>query len=436
MQSFPTQSVATVGGARWNDPAQMVGVDEARDRILAAFAPLEPVTMPVADALGLVLAETVVAAENVPPFENAAMDGFAVRAEDTVGASPSSPRGLRVVAEIAAGYAPDATVTTGTAVRIMTGAPMPAGADTVVRFEETDEASLGREQVGIPGSTIGILREARPTENVRPAGEDVPAGTTVLTPGIRLRPAEIGLLAALGRTTVTVHRRPRVAILATGDEVVPSGEPLRPGQIRDSDSPLVAALVRRCGGDPVLLGIARDATDTVRAKLRAAGDADLLLTSGGVSMGDYDVVKDALRREGSVELWQVRIKPGKPLAFGHVGDKPLIGLPGNPVAAAVVFEQFVRPAILRLLGRTDLSIPTVRARILDRIENQGGRRHFVRVRVDPSDDGYVARLAGGQGAGVLSGLTRANGLLVVPEELKLAEPGMTLPVQMLDWDLG
>lgn len=420
---------------RWNDPSGMLGVDEARARILAAFAPLDAVAVPIAEALGLVLAETIAAGEDIPPFTNAAMDGFAVRATDTAGASSATPCGLRVVDEVAAGQLPRATVTAGTAVRIMTGAPMPAGADAVVRFEETDEATHGRGRVGAPGGTIAILRAARRDENVRPAGEDVRVGETVLERGTRLRPAEIGLLAALGRTEVAVHRRPKVAVLATGDEVVAPGEPLQPGQIHDSNSAMVAALVRRCGGEPVSFGIAKDATEALRDKLRAASGADLLLTSGGVSMGDYDVVKDVLRLEGRIELWQVRIKPGKPLAFGRIGGKPLIGLPGNPVAAAVVFEQFVRPAILTLLGRTPVAMPTVRARLLDRVENQGGRRHFVRVRVEQTEGGYVARLAGGQGAGVLSGLSRANGLLVVPEELTVAEPGVVLAVQMFDWDL-
>jgi molybdopterin molybdotransferase len=265
----------------------------------------------------------------------------------------------------------------------------------------------------------------------------VAAGERVLAAGIALRPAEIGVLAALGREQVAVHRRPRVAVLATGDEVVDAGAELGPGQIRNSNSPTIAALVRRCGGDPILLGVARDTTAELRAKLAEARQRDLIVTSGGVSSGDYDVVKHVLQTEGNVEVWQVRIKPGKPLAFGRVGGAPLIGLPGNPVAAVVAFEQFVRPAIRKLLGHRDLGIPTVQARLLDRIDNPGGRRHFVRVRVEAeAPGGYVARVAGSQGAGVLTSLMLANGLLVVPEDLAVAEPGMMLPVQMLDWQPG
>lgn len=421
----------------WDDPAGLVGVDEARERILAAFAPLPPVSLPIVEALGLVLAEEIVAAAPVPPFPNSAMDGFAVRAADTVGASGEHPVRLRVAGEAPAGSAPAHRVEPGTALRIMTGAPIPDGADAVVRFEETDEVDDPAGRSRGTGETVAVRRAARPGENVRPAGEDVAVGDRVLAAGTALRPAEIGVLAALARVVVAVHRRPRVAILATGDEVVDPGAELGPGQIRNSNSPMVAALVRRCGGEPILLGVARDTTAELRAKLAAARQADLIVTSGGVSAGDYDVVKHVLRAEGTVDVWQVRIKPGKPLAFGRVGGVPLIGLPGNPVAAAVAFEQFARPAIRRQLGHRDLGIPTVPARLLDRVENPGGRRHFVRVRVEADGlGGYVARVAGSQGAGVLTSLTLANGLLVVPEDLAVAEPGTVLPVQMLDWQLG
>lgn len=417
-----------------DDPARMIGVDDAREQILAAFAPLPAVGMPIADSLGLVLATDVYAPGNVPPFANAAMDGFAVRAIDTVHASEDAPARLRVVGQAAAGHLPDRVVGPGDAIRIMTGAPVPAGADAVVRFEETDEATRPGGRGGFAGSAIAIYHAARPGANIRLAGEDVRTGERVLVAGTRLRPAEIGLLASIGRATVAVHRRPRVAILATGDEVVPPGAALGPGQIRDSNSAAVAALVRRTGGEPVGLGIARDTIEGVRAKLWAAAGADLLVSTGGVSVGDYDLVKQVLCQEGRVTLWQVRLKPGKPLAFGWIGGTPLVGLPGNPVAAMVAFEQFVRPAILRLLGRTDLVIPTVLATLADRVENRGGRRHFARVRVEATDRGYVAHLAGPQGAGVLTSLVRADGLLVVPETVAVAEPGTTLPVQMIDWE--
>ncbi len=432
--------VAPAAGTRpWDDPSRMIGVDDARDRIVVAFAPLPAVPLPLDDALGLVLASPVVADANLPPFANAAMDGFAVRTADTRQATPDAAVTLRVIGQAAAGYLTDVEVIAGTAVRIMTGAPIPAGADAVVRFEETDEAETrlsDRVLLSAPARRVEIRRAPKPCENVRPAGEDVGAGETVLTTGTRLRAAHLGLLAALGRTSVAVHRRPRVAILATGDEIVEPGGELRPGQIRNSNGTMIAALVRRYGGQPIVLGVARDTAADLRQKLRSACGADLLITIGGVSVGDYDVVKEILRAEGRIDLWQVRLKPGKPLAFGWIGATPLLGLPGNPVAAAVAFEQFARPALLTLIGRTDLDLPTVLACLADRIENRGGRRHFVRVRVDATATGYVARLAGAQGAGILTSLARANGLLVIPEEVAVAEPDSMLPVQMPDWEGG
>jgi molybdopterin molybdotransferase len=411
----------------------MVGVDEARARILSRFGPLASVDLPIIDVLGLILAGDVVASAPIPPFSNSAMDGFAVRAADTAAASAEQPVTLGLTGIAAAGYAPQGRVEPGTAVRIMTGAPIPDGADAVVRFEETDE-----ERRSAPGQRtgIGILRAVRPGDNIRPAGEDVAAGELVLRAGCHLRPAEIGMLAALGRTHAPVHRRPRVAILSTGDELVDAGTPLGPGQIRNSNGPMIAAMTQRAGGEPLLAGVARDTTAELTALLDQAREADLIITSGGVSTGDYDLVKDVLRMQGSIEMWQVRLKPGKPLAFGHIGEAPLLGLPGNPVAAAVAFAQFARPAIRVLLGHTQLDLPTVQAALLDRIENRGGRRNFIRVRVESTwGSGYTARVVGSQGAGVLTSLVLGNGLLVVPEEVTVAEPGEVLSVQMLDWDL-
>jgi molybdopterin molybdotransferase len=419
----------------WEDVERMLGVDEALARVLAAFAPLPPVAVPILDALGSVLAETVRAEVAIPPFRNSAMDGYAVRAADTTGASADRPVRLPVVANLPAGPASPLRLRPGAAARIMTGAAMPEGADAVVRFEETDEGG-GRQPSPPEGfPTVGVFRPARVGDNAREAGEDVRAGDPVLVAGTRLRPAEVGLLAALNRSTVLVHRRPRVAILSTGDEVVEVGPALAPGQIRNSNGAMLAAMCLRFGATPLPLGIARDTVDDLSAKLAAAGDADLLVTSGGVSLGDFDVVKDVLRAEGEVAIWQVRMKPGKPLAFGHVGGRPLLGLPGNPVAAAVSFELFGRPAILTLLGRRDLAPPTVEATVTERIDNRGQRRHYVRVVVGRGSSGdLVARTAGEQGAGVLSSLTRANGLLVVPEQLAVAERGMRLPVLLLDAD--
>lgn len=429
MRVMPSAIPIATSPERLRDaPAGMLSIDEARLRILEAFAPLTTLMLPIQEALGLTLAEDVSASMDLPPFTNSAMDGYAVRTSDTGDAQPGTPVWLRIAGTAAAGQPPQGMVSPGSAVRIMTGAPVPQGADAVVRFEEIDESSKS--------GWIGIQRAVCPGENIRPTGEDAKEGEVVLAAGVRIGPANIGLLAAVGRTRVVVHRRPRVAVLVTGDEVVEPGNPLRPGQIWNSNGPMVAAHIRHCGGEPLLLGVARDTSEAVRASLSQASGVDLLITTGGVSVGDYDVVKDVLQAEGRIDLWQVQIKPGKPLAFGRIGDTPLIGLPGNPVAAFVAFAQFARPAILTMLGRRDVRIPTVPAQLLDRIDNHGGRRQFVRIRVELKLNGYVARLAGRQGSGMLASLARANGLLVIPESCAVAEPGMTFPVQMPDWDLG
>ena len=282
-----------------------------------------------------------------------------------------------------------------------------------------------------------LLHEGRPDPDPR-IGEDVVKGETVLEAGRLVRPQEIGLLASLGRDKVAVHRRPRVAILSTGDELLDITEPLVPGRIRSSNEYTTAALVQRTGGIPVRLGIARDTVGDLTSKIQfgLSEGADLFLTSGGVSVGDYDVVKDVLGREGLMQFWQVKMKPGKPLAFGLLpGGVPLIGLPGNPVSAMVSFEQFARPAILKMLGRIDLLKPTVRAVLDDPLTNSG-RRGFVRVIVERRAGRYHARSTGEQGSGVLTSMTKANGLAIVPEEVFDLPAGSIVEVQMLDWPEG
>jgi molybdopterin molybdotransferase len=386
--------------------------------------PAEEVSL--ADVLGRVLAADVVADEDIPPFRNSAMDGYAVRAEDLRGASQGTPVWLRVVGHGPAGYPASGTVTDGTAIRIMTGAPLPPGANTVVRFEETNNRT----------DVVAIHSEQRAWVNVREAGEDVRAGEMVLRAGCALRPAEIGVLASLGRAAVGVHRRPRIAILSTGDEVAALGEPVRPGQIRDSNSHTLAALVRRYGGEPQVLGVARDTVGELTAALHAAREADLILTSGGVSVGDYDMVKDVLRAEGRIDIWQVRMKPGRPLAFGYLGDRPFLGLPGNPVAAYVSFEVFARPVILCQSGHATWHKPTIRARLAEAIDNRGGRQHYLRALVTPGPDTPIVRPTGEQGSGVLTALVRANALLVVPDGIEHLSEGSLVEVEMLHWDVG
>lgn len=403
---------------------QMMSVEEALERVLAHFRPLEAEDVPLLGALDRVLAEDALSPINIPPLDNTAMDGYALRAVDTAGAGPDNPVWLRVTTELAAGYVAEETVAPGTAVRIMTGAPIPPGADAVAEFEVVD-----RE-----GDEIVLRRPIALDRNVRHAGEDVRQGEMVLSSGTFLRPAEVGVLASLGRTRVRVVRRPRVAILSTGDEVAAPGEALRPGQIYDANGYSVAAQTVRCGGEPILLGVARDRREELASKLAEglSAGADLLITSGGVSVGDFDMVKEVLAAEGRVEFWLVRMKPGKPLAFGLIRGVPLLGLPGNPVSAMVSFETFARPAILKMSGRTAFRRPQVEARLVDGLRRKDGRRHYLRVRVSRTGDGYEARLTGDQGSGILTSMALANGLAVVSEERSWLPPGAAVPVILFD----
>lgn len=424
MTSRPASHGPRMAERTWENPEEMIGVDAALDRILSFFAPLDAVDLPILDAVGLVTAGDVVAPSDIPPFRNSAMDGYAVRAVDTSGA----PVRLPVVDVVAAGSTPSRPLSAGVAIRIMTGAPMPLGADAVVRFEETDEplrAPAGRD-------SVLITRAVSPRENVRDPGEDIRAGAVAIPAEMAVGPAEVGVLASLNMPSVRVHRRPRVAILSTGDEVVDLGPDLLPGQIRNSNSYTVASLVRLAGGEPLLLGVARDSTDDLRDRLASARQPDLYVTSGGVSLGDYDMVKDVLRGEGRVDIWQVRMKPGKPLAFGHIGDVPLLGLPGNPVAALVSFVQFGRAAIRAMLGHRDLRPVELDATLTERLANPGRRRHYVRGVLRQSQGGYEVRATGDQGAAILTAVVRANCFIVVPETCDVAEPGMRVRVQPFD----
>ncbi|MDP6496020.1 MAG: molybdopterin molybdotransferase MoeA, partial [Dehalococcoidia bacterium] len=285
---------------------------------------------------------------------------------------------------------------------------------------------------------VAVLREVDRFANIRRAGEDIPEGSLVLEKGTVLRPAEIGVLASLGRANISVTRRPVVAVLATGDEVVDVSQPLPPGKIHNSNTYSIAAQVKRCGGIPRILGVAPDNAELLTRAIHQGFDSDLLVTSGGVSKGDYDMVKEVLAREGEVGFWTVRMKPGKPLAFGAFwsGDRdvPHLGLPGNPVSSMITFEMFARPAILKMMGKENLSRPVVEACLLDCVKNTDGRRIFARVRVDKEGDRYVARLSGVQGSGVLTSVARANGLAIVPEDVDVVEAGASVKVMMLDWD--
>jgi molybdopterin molybdotransferase len=399
----------------------VLSVEAALDHILATVHVLEPERVPLLQAVGRVLAEPVAADRDIPPLSNSAMDGYAVRGTDLAGALP--PIRLRVTGEIAAGYVSEVGVGSGQALRIMTGAPVPEGADTVVRFEDTQ----------LKGDTIEILRAPRAGANVRRAGEDVREGQVVVDAGAVLRPQEIGMLAAVGCVEASVVRRPRVAILATGDEVVAPQQTPGPGQIRDANSYIIAAQVHTYGGIPLLTGVARDREDLVREGMRKALEqaADLIITSGGVSVGDFDLVKQVLAAEGEMHFWSLNMKPGRPLAFGTIGGVPLLGLPGNPVAAMISTQLFARPALLKMLGVVELEHPRVRARLTQPVERKDGRRHYLRVSLRQTDEGNEASLTGDQGSGILRSLVEADGLAVIPEDVDHLPAGAQVDVLLL-----
>ncbi|HEX2347440.1 MAG TPA: gephyrin-like molybdotransferase Glp [Ktedonobacterales bacterium] len=391
----------------------MLTVEEARERVLARFQPLEAEQAPLAEALGRVLAEDTLASEASPPFTNSAMDGYALRSADTRDASEQKPVRLRLAGEVPAGSVYDGVAQSGEAIRILTGAPLPDGADAALQQELTEVAD----------GWVTIRQPVAPGTNIRQRAEDVRPGALLARAGVELGPAEIALLASLGVSPVAVRRRPRVAILATGDELTPLGQPLRPGKIYNSNTPYLIAAVARAGAIPVPLGIAPDQADALRAKLTEAQGHDLILTSGGVSVGDYDLVKQILGEQGAMEFWRVRIRPGKPLAFGFLGQTPLLGLPGNPVSAAVTFELFGRPAIRRMLGAAQVERPTITVTLAGDEQHRTDRRQFVRVRLASDDGQLVAHTTGAQDSHLISSLQGATALLIVPEGEGVIRPG-------------
>lgn len=419
----------------------MLSVEEAYQQIMACFAPLDVEEKPILECLGQTLAAEVRSPLALPLLANSGMDGYAVRREDIAGASEQAPVNLRVIGLVAAGQVPDRPVEPGTAIRIMTGAPVPEGADTVVPFEETDEIS--RRTSGRSLSDIDIQADLPFGCNVRPAGEDVQAGELVLEAGTVIRPSEMGVLASLGLARARVIRRPLVSVLSTGDELASLGEELAGGKIYDSNSFSVAASVMAAGGVPKILGIARDNLDDMHRKLEQVADSDLVVTSAGVSKGDYDVVKDVLTERGDINFWSVRMRPAKPLAFGMLrGDSvrgtgrpvPLMGLPGNPVSAMVAFEMFARPAIRMMLGRQRLARPMVEGVLTGPIYNTDGRRVYARVEVEKRDGVHYANPTGPQGSNILTSMSRANALAICPDDLPRKEAGERVDIIMLDWN--
>jgi molybdopterin molybdotransferase len=412
-------------------------VEEALDKVLSSTKTLGSEEKPILDCLGQVLSDDIYAPFNVPSSDNSAMDGYAVKAVDLKGASKENPKILRVTDELPAGHVLHQEVEPGTTVRIMTGAPIPKGADVVVPFENTDEEK--RKNSSKTNAEIGVLFELKPGDNIRPSGEDIVKGELVIKKGKLLTPADIGVLASMGKEKVRVIRRPVVGILATGNEVTELGQSLDAGKLYNSNSYSLAAQVLKYGGIPRLLGIAKDNVKQLTAALHRGFDCDMLMTSGGVSVGDYDMVKEVLALEGDISFWSVRMKPGKPLAFGMFkhGDGTKVshmGLPGNPVSSMVTFEVFARPAIYKMLGRTDWERPVIKAVLENSIKNKDGRRIFLRVILSKREGQYYARLTGEQGSGILTSMVKANALAIVPETVNEIKQGSTIDVVMLGWN--
>jgi molybdopterin molybdotransferase len=404
-------------------------VDEHLEAVLGRVRPLPPFEQPLMDALGLVLCEDVVSQVSLPGFDNSAMDGYAVRAEDLAGAGPEQPVTLPVTGEIAAGQSRPIVVTPGTAVRIMTGAPVPRGADAVVPLEWTDGGT----------ASVQVVQQPSLGNSIRRAGEDLPAGRTVLERDTVLGPRQIALLAAVGRARVTVRPRPRVVVISTGAELREPGTRLNEGQIYDSNSYALSAAARQAGAVVYRVGIVDDdprkIMDTLSDQLVRA---DLVITSGGVSKGAYDVVKEVLTRLGTVDFPEVGMQPGKPQGFGVIGEDevPIFTLPGNPVSAYVSFEVFVRPALRKLMGAVPYRRQPVTAVMLDDFSSPAGRRQFVRAAVTSGGEGWMARTVGGHGSHLLGGLSRSNALIVVPEDVTSVRAGERAEVWLLDQEVG
>jgi molybdopterin molybdotransferase len=404
----------------------MIPVEEALDKVLSSIQPLGSEKVSILEALGRVCVEDILANRDIPPFNNSGMDGYAVRSEDIQYASPQHPVQLEVIEDLPAGFVPKKRVERGNGIRIMTGALIPEGADAVVPVEGSKKE----------GNFVSIFVSSLPGEYIRKAGEDVKKGECVISAGDLINPAEIGMLASLGRSSVAVYQRATVAILCTGEELVDVDGNLDGVKIVSSNSYSLAAQVKDCGAIPIQLGIARDRKEEIKEKLLQGIRADVLISSAGVSVGDYDFVKDVLNDMGvEIVFWKVAMKPGMPVVFGTVQGKPVFGLPGNPVSSMVSFEQFVRPSLLKMMGHRQLFRPVIDAILKEDIQKRPGRRHFMRAFVAFEKGQYFVTPTGAQGSGILKSMVKANGLMVIPEDREIVKAGEKVKVQLLDRNL-
>ncbi len=399
----------------------LIPVDDARARLLDAITPLAPLQLPLTEAHGCVSAEDVVATHSLPAFPSSEMDGFAVRSSDVAEATPERPAELKVVGRSMIGYRPEQVVGGGEAIAIATGAPIPAGADTVVPIENAE----------VHGEMVRLFEAAAAGRHVRPVGEDVAEGTVLVERGKRLGAPELGLLANAGHATPLVHPRPRVVVLSTGDELIPPTETPEYGQVRDSNAYTIFGALREAGAMPVLAGIVKDDAESLKQTvLDFLIQADAFISSGGVSVGERDVVKAAFFRRGDIDFYKVAMQPGMPQGFGHIEGKPYFGLPGNPVSVFVSLELFVRPAMLKMMGRTQLDRPQVSATLTADVSGPVGKMQYARVVVERGPDGWIATPTGGRGSNLISTVARANGLAMVPPGTQTAAAGSQVQVMV------
>ena len=408
----------------------LLNVDKAIDQILEQITPLGTTDVPFRESLGRILAQDIASPIDVPGFAQSAMDGYAVRAEDVISASTGAPVMLRVVDDIPAGTTSQHRLQTGEAARIMTGAPLPAGADAVVPVEQTDQ-TWHQQGDDVLSDTVGVTEPVAADAYVRPPGENFRQGQRVITAGQEIRPAEIGIFAALGIVDVPVRRQPHGVVLSTGDELVEPDQPLTPGHIRDVNRYTIEAMLRHDGAVPHLLPCAADSVDAVRAMFQdaIARQPDMIISSAGVSVGTMDYVRTVVEELGSVGFWKINLRPGKPLAFGQVSGIPFFGLPGNPVSAMITYDVIVRPAVMKMNGRHDTST-YIQARLTHDLTSDG-RRSYIRVTIAHTDDGWTATPLENQSSGAFLSMSLADGLLILPEGTHQASAGDTFQVRMM-----
>lgn len=408
-------------------------VDEAINAILDTITQLNTETIPTVDGLNRILPEPVYADINLPPFANSSMDGYAIRSQDVQGATPDTPISLLTVMDIPAGTAPTQTLQTGETARIMTGAPLPEGANAVIPVEDTDARwEIDDTQLQ---KTVKFFRQVDGGAYVRPIGEDIKKGDLIFEAGTRLRPQEIGVLVSLGKSQIDVIRQPRVAIISTGDELVGIDEQLTAGKIRDSNTYTLYGLISEYGGIPIRLPVAKDTPEAIRNLFHSAlqHQPDMIISSAGVSVGAADFIRAILEEMGTVDFWRINLRPGKPLAYGQVSDIPFFGLPGNPVSAMVTFDVLVRPALDKQAGRIDH--PLYINALLEEDIRSDGRRSFIRVKLSHRDGNFYATTTGTQSSGALMSMVHADGLMIIPEDIDGVSAGAMLKVRLLktDW---